>query len=164
LLRQQPVHRLIEFILSSGGVEVEEFPKRAAEGIGVKSTRGSEFGGGFQNAGHDHGHDQIEFAAGMLVEESVELQPVQGAEDSGNMAMRSGAEDIEGEGKRGAHGSGAFQDGAKGLDLSRRPMREVGEGAVENLAVETEGLAEEDGGWGIAVGDGGHVHVYIIHE
>jgi hypothetical protein len=43
-------------------------------------------------------------------------------------------------------------------------MGEVGEGAVADLAVEAEGLAEEDGRRGVAVGHGGHVHVYIIHK
>jgi hypothetical protein len=41
-------------------------------------------------------------------------------------------------------------------------MGEVGEGAVADLAAETEGLAEEDGGRGVAVGHGGDVHVYIV--
>jgi hypothetical protein len=43
-------------------------------------------------------------------------------------------------------GSGALQDGAEGVDLSGRPTGEVGEGAVADFAVETEGFAEEDGG------------------
>jgi hypothetical protein len=41
-------------------------------------------------------------------------------------------------------------------------MGEIGEGAVADLAVAAEGLAEEDGGRGVAVGDGGDVHAYII--
>jgi len=41
---------------------------------------------------------------------------------------------------------------------------EIGEGAVEDLAVLTEGLAEEDGGRGVAIGDGGDVHAYTIHQ
>jgi hypothetical protein len=141
---------------------MEEFTESAAESIGVKSARGGEFGGGFQNAGHDHGHDQIEFAAGMLVDESVELQLVEGAEDRGHVAMRTGADDVESLRKRRADGSGAFQDAAESIDLGGRPMREVGEGAVADLAVETKGLAEEDSGRGVAVGDVGDVHAYIV--
>jgi len=77
---------------------------------------------------------------------------VQGAEDGGNVAVRAGADDIEGLRKRGAKGSSAFQDGAESIDLRRGPMREVGEGAVVDLAVKTERLAKEDGGRGVAVG------------
>jgi hypothetical protein len=141
---------------------MEEFTESAAQSIGVKSARGGEFGGGFQNAGHDHGHDQIEFAAGMFVDESVELQLAEGAEDRGNVAMRTGADDVESSRKRRADGSGAFQDGAESLDLGGRPMREVGEGAVLDLAVAAKGLAEEDSGRGVAVGDVGDVHAYIL--
>jgi hypothetical protein len=43
-------------------------------------------------------------------------------------------------------------------------MREVGEGAVADLAVETKGLAEEDSGRGVAVGDVGDVHAYILSQ
>ena len=87
---------------------------------------------------------------------------MQRAEDSGNVAMRAGADDIEGLSERSADGSGALQDRAESMDLSRWPMGDIGEGAVVDLAIESEGLAEEDGGWGVAVGDGGHIHVYII--
>ena len=41
-------------------------------------------------------------------------------------------------------------------------MGEVGEGAVADLAVEAERFAEENGGRGAAVGDGGDVHAYMI--
>jgi hypothetical protein len=78
------------------------------------------------------------------------------------MAMGAGADDVEGLRQRGADGSSAFQDGAECVDFGRRPMGDVGEGAVEDLAVETEGFAEEDGGRGVAVGYGGDVHAYII--
>jgi hypothetical protein len=41
-------------------------------------------------------------------------------------------------------------------------MGEVGESAVADLAMEAEGFAEEDGGRGVAVGDGGDIHAYMI--
>ena len=48
--------------------------------------------------------------------------------------------------------------------MSGRPMGEVGESAVVDLAVESEGFAEEDGGWGLSVGHSGDVHVYTIWQ
>jgi hypothetical protein len=43
-------------------------------------------------------------------------------------------------------------------------MGEIGDGAVVDLAVFAEALAQEDGGWGVAVGHDGDVHVYMISE
>jgi hypothetical protein len=39
---------------------------------------------------------------------------------------------------------------------------EVGEGAVLDLAVVAKGLPQEDGGRGVAVGDGGDIHDFHI--
>jgi hypothetical protein len=154
---------LVEIILRNG-IEVEQFAQGASEGIGVKGARGGEFGSWLENTGDDHGDDGIALPAGMLVDELVELQTVQGAKDSGDVAVRARADDVEGLRKRGAQGSGAFQNGAEGVELGRRPIREIGEGAVADLAVETEGLAEEDGGRGVAIGDSGDVHAYYISQ
>jgi hypothetical protein len=101
-------------------------------------------------------------ASWVVVDEGVEQQSAQGAEDCGDMAVGTGADDIEGLRQGSAESRGALEDGTKGIDLSLGPMREIGEGAVADFAVEAEGLTEEDGGRGEAVGDGGHVHAYRI--
>ena len=90
------------------------------------------------------------------------MAAAQGAEDRGNVAMRTGADDVERLREREANGSSAFEDGAKSLDLSGGPMREVDEGAGVDRAVAAEGLAEEDRGRGVAIGNGSDVHAYII--
>src|ERR1039457_188263 len=66
------------------------------------------------------------------------MQAAQGAEDRGHVAVRAGADDIEGLRKRGADGSGALQDRAEGVELSGGPMGEVGKRAVADLAAETK--------------------------
>src|SRR5579883_3489067 len=43
-----------------------------------------------------------------------------------------------------------------------RPVGEIGQGAILDLAVLAEGFAQEEGGWGVAVGDGGDVHDFCI--
>jgi hypothetical protein len=98
----------------------------------------------------------------MLIDERAELQFLQGAEDGGDVAMGTRADDVECMGQGSADGSGSLQNGAEGVDLSLRPMGEVGESAVVDFAVETEAFAEEDGGRGFAIGYGGNVHVYTI--
>jgi len=143
---------------------MEEFGEGAAEGIGVKGTSRGEFGSWFQNAGNDHGQDQITMAAGLFIDEGVEMQPLERAEDRGDVAVRAGADDVKGLRERGAEGGGALENGAEGIDLRRGPMGEIGESAVEDLAVLAEGLAEEDGRRGVAVGDRGDVHAYTIQQ
>src|SRR5437016_3078752 len=54
------------------------------------------------------------------------------------------------------------QSAAERLDTSGIPMGEIGEGAIFHFALFAEGLAEEDGRGGIAVGDGGDVHTYLL--
>jgi hypothetical protein len=101
--------------------------------------------------------------AGMWIDEGVEVQTSEGAEDGGDVAVRAGADDVEGLRERGAERGGTLEDGAEGVDLSRGPVREIGEGSVEDFATLAEGFAEEDSGRGVAVGDGGDIHAYIIH-
>jgi hypothetical protein len=55
-----------------------------------------------------------------------------------------------------------LQNAAECEDLGGGPIREVGESALDNFTVEAGALAQEDGGRGIAVGDGFYVPVYII--
>src|ERR1022692_4417778 len=111
---------------------MQQLPQSAAESIRMQGARSGQLGGWFENAGHDQGHDQIEFASGLGVEEPFEMQAAQGAEDRGHVAMRAGADDIEGLRQRGADGSGALQDRAEGVELSGGPMGRVGERAVRS--------------------------------
>src|ERR1017187_8180673 len=90
------------------------------------------------------------------------MQAAQGAEDRGHVAVRAGADEIDGLRKRGADGSGALQDRAEGVELSGGPMGEVGKRAVADLAAETKTLANEDRGRGVAVGNWGDIHACII--
>jgi len=141
---------------------MKQLAERAAEGIGVKGAGGGEFGSWLENAGCDHGQYEIAFVVGMLIEEAIEMQFVHGAEDGGDVAVRTGADDIEGLRQRGPEGSVTFQNGAQCIDLSRGPVGEISDGAVVDLAVFAEALTQEDSWRGVAVGDDGDVHVYII--
>ena len=74
----------------------------------MKGAGSGEFGGWFQNAGHDHGHHEIAIAVGMLIEEAIEMQVMQSAEDGGDVAVRAGPDDVKGLRQRGADGSRAL--------------------------------------------------------
>lgn len=127
----------------------------------MKSTSSGEFGGRIDDARDDHGDHEITLAARGWVEDGIESEFAKGAEDCGDVTVRLGAEDVKGFGQ-GIGGGAALEDMTQRLDLVRGPVGEVGEGAIFDFAIEAEGFAEEDGGRGAAVGDGCHVHVYII--
>ena len=62
--------------------------------------------------------------------------------------------------EEGGDGEAALEQDAQAFDEVSGPLGEVGEGAFLDLAVVAVGLAEQDGGWGGAVGDGLNVHDY----
>jgi hypothetical protein len=76
------------------------------------------------------------------------------------MAVGSGALNLEGGG--GGDEGLAFEEAAEGVDLGGGPSGKIGEGSFNDTAIKTRGFAEEDGGRGVAVGDGLDVHGYII--
>ena len=130
----------------------------------MKAASGGEFGGRLDDARHDHGDDEVALPAGGRIEDGIQLQVVQATEDCGGMAVRPGAGDAETIRQRGGGGSQRTGEGeAEGFNLTSAEMSDVGEGAGFDFAVLAIGFAEEDGGRGVAVGDGGHVHAYIIH-
>jgi len=78
------------------------------------------------------------------------------AESSGDVAVGSGALNLERVG-RGDEGL-AFEESTQSVYLAGGPSRKVGERALDDTTVDTGGLAEENGGRGLAVGDGFHIH------
>ena len=164
LSREQPVHGLVElgFI---GGIDPEQLAETGVESGGVKAASGGEFGSRVEDSSDDHGQDEIAVAAGNRVEDGIELQVAQAAENSGGVTVRKRAGDEEGirQGRSGGW-KRAGQGQAEGIDLMRAEMRDVGESASFDFAVFAEGFAEEDGGRRVAIGDGSHVHAYILSQ
>src|SRR5208283_108147 len=54
------------------------------------------------------------------------------------------------------------QQTAESFNAGGRPVRQVGDGAILDLAILPEGFAQEDGGGRVAVGDGGDIHDFYI--
>jgi hypothetical protein len=86
----------------------------------------------------------------------VKTEAAEGAENGGDMAVRERAENLEGtvDGDKGL----AFEEAAEGVDLSGGPGGEIGECAFVDFGAIADGLAEEDGGRGVAVRDGLNIH------
>src|ERR1700751_5986886 len=57
-----------------------------------------------------------------------------------------------------------LEQGAQAFDDLRRPVTEVEQGPLLDLAVDAIALAQQDGGRGIAVGNGLDVHGYLYRE
>ena len=94
----------------------------------MKPARRSQFGGRVDDAGYDHGHDEIALSAGSGVEDGIQVQVAQATENCGDMAMRKGSGDEEGILQRRRRRSGrAGQDQAESFDLMGGEMRDVAE-------------------------------------
>src|SRR5215469_17570934 len=129
----------------------------------MQPASGSQFGGWLDDAGHNHGDDEVALTAGSRVEDGIQMQVAQATEDGGDVAVGKRARDVKGMGQGGRWCcQRAGQSRTEGVNLLGGKMGDVGEGASLDFAVLTVRLAQEDGGRGVAVGDGGDVHAYII--
>ena len=70
---------------------MEDVTETVMEGIAVKAASGRQFGSGFDDAGNDHGDDEIALAAGSRIEDGIQMQVAQATEHGGDMAVRQGA-------------------------------------------------------------------------
>ena len=159
---EQPVHGGVEVVLV-GVVDAEDLGEGVARGIGGQASGGGELGAGGEDAGGDEGHGALALGRGRGGEGAVEAQFPERAEDGGDMAVGVGAEDVDGVGGSGERGAALEQD-LEAVDQGGRPLGEVGEGAFADLAALAEGLAQEDGGRRVAVGDGLDVHGHGLYE
>jgi hypothetical protein len=78
------------------------------------------------------------------------------------VAVGQGA--LDGEEFAGGDEGFIVQEATESLHFLGRPGGEVGEGAFADFGAFADGLAEEDGGRGVAVGDGLDVHGTIMTQ
>lgn len=144
---------------------MEQPAETVTKGVGVKAASGGEFGSRFDDAGDDHGNDEIALTGGRWVKDGIEMKIAQGTENGGDMTMRMGAGDAERVRQGSCGGSQQARKGrAKSFNLMGGEVGDVGKGAGFDLAIEAERFTEENGGRGVAVGDCGHVHAYIVKQ
>jgi hypothetical protein len=157
---EQPVKGVIELRFVDLRIQAQQRRQRGGSGLRMKSTGSGQFGGRFENASDHHGDDQIALGTRGAGEDGFQAGAPQSAESRGDVAVGGGAPNLEGVG-RGDEGL-AFEDATEGVNLGSRPSGEIGEGALDDFASGAGGLAEEDGGRGIAIGDGLHIHGAMI--
>ena len=157
LASQQPVHRLVQLIL----IDRAE-AQRGAEGgdgaFGSEGTSGGQLGASVDDAGDDHGQDQIARAAGGTGDEGMQAELLEEAEDGGDVAVRGTAH--TGEEGLGINQGLTLEGSADEIDDVVWEVRDIAEGFMFDLAVLAKGSAEEVGVIGfVAAADssGGYV-------
>ena len=122
---EQPVEGVIELGFFDRLVEIEHGSQRGGGGIGMEAAGGGQLGGWFDNAGDDHGDDQIPLGAAGAEQDRLQAGAAQSAESSGDVAVGSGALNPESVG--GGDEGLAFEDPAEGVELGGGPSGKVSE-------------------------------------
>src|SRR5271165_2775640 len=158
---QQPVHGLIQVVFLGLA-----HPQLLGQGGAVPVAGGSQFGSGIEQALHDHGQDQVALATRLGGEDGIQPELADGPQEGFDVTV--GKRLLGGEQVLGGDQRFILQQAAEGLDLLLGPMGEIGEGALVGLVAFAPTFAEEDGGRGVAVGDGLDVHgsnyAYYINQ
>src|SRR5579862_3699159 len=109
----------------------------------MEAAGGGQLGGWFENAGDDHGDDQIPLGAAGAEQDRLQAGAAQSTESSGDVAVGSGALNLESVG--GGDEGLSLKDPAEGVELGGGPSGKVSEGALDDATIETGGVAEEIG-------------------
>ena len=151
LSREEPVE---------GGVQLIDLrilhPELLGQGGGVPQPGGRELRAGLDEPLGDHGQHELAFTAGLGSDQRRDPEPAHGSQDGFNVAMRARASDDEG--VLGTDELIPPQQTAKGLDLLGGPIGEIGESALADLAFFAPGLAQQNSGGRVTVGDTLDVH------
>src|SRR5260370_5602786 len=151
LPRQQPVHGAIEVIF--GGVDHAQF---LGQGGAVPQSGSGQLGTGVEDGFDQHGQHQIALATRLGGEDGVEAEFANGKQNGFDMAVGHGS--AGGEQVLGGNQGFVAEEATKVFDFVFGPIGEVGQGAFEDFVALTEAFAQQDGGRGVAVGDGFDVH------
>src|SRR5258705_11791695 len=87
---EQPVERAIELSFVDRIVQTEHGSQRGSGRFRMESASGGRFGGGFENAGDDHGDNQITLAAGRWGEDGFQSEAPERSRRSGDVAAGGG--------------------------------------------------------------------------
>ena len=152
----QPVHRCVEFILVDG-LQPQDLAEGGDSALRVQGASGGQFGAGVDDAGDNHGDDEIAPATGRTSDEGMQAELLEGAEDGGDMAV--GVATQAGEGGLGIDQGFAFESSADKIDDVVGEVGDVAEGFMLDLAVVAEGSAQQMGmvGGVFVMAGGGYV-------
>ena len=156
LALQQPVQRGVEFVLVDIA-EAEHLAEAGGGGGGRQRPRGGEFRCGLEDPADQQGEHEVPVAIAVGAEDAVETDLAGGAECRGDVAVRQAADDGEGVSLGGDDGA-ALEHAAQPFDVSGRPVRQVAQSALTDLATLAIALAQQDGRGRVPVGNGFDIH------
>ena len=113
LAPHQPVHRLVQLVLVDC-TQLQDLAQGGDCALRVQGAGSGQFGAGVDDAGDDHGDDQIAQAAGGTSDEGMQVELLEGAEDGGDVAV--GVATQAGEGSFGIDQRFAFESSADEID------------------------------------------------
>ncbi len=159
LLSHQPVESFVELLLVDRP-ELDHLAQRAGRRLVIEPPGRRQLGGRINEPRHGHGDAQRHLSVRLptaLGQEPVEPELAQRAQRRRNMTMRQAAQDAQRLLIRRSHRLVA-QYPTQGLDLHRRPIRQIGERALLDLVAVAIAFAQQDRGRRIAIGNALDVH------
>lgn len=157
LLAAEPVEGGVD-LPRGDTAKAEGFAQRMAGGVDVEHPRGCQLGRRVEQPGDDERQRQVTTALrGSAGQQVGEADASGGGEGGKNVTMRQRAADFEAM-LADRDERVAAQSGTQGVDALDRQLREVGKGAVLDLAILAVGFAQQERGAGVTVRDLGDVH------
>ena len=144
LALQQPVQRLVEFVLIDL-TEAEQFAEARCGGGGRQRTCGREFGCRVDDPTDQESEDEIATTIAAGAEDTVKADLVGGTERGGDVAVWQAADD----GERvtlGGNDGATLEHAAQAFNVGRRPVGKIAQCAFANLAAFAVALAQQDRG------------------
>ena len=163
---QQPIHALVEVVLVNV-FESEFGAERMAGGVRVQGGTSGEFAFGIKDTGSDKGDGEASLFRVFGCDDAMELQVTEAAEYGGDVSMGDTFGEAEGvlEGVLWViDGDARAQEDADVVDDVIGEFGDIGESGFDDFAAIAFALADEVGGAGTAVGDGGDIHGYLLRK
>ncbi len=149
--RQQPIHRVIQIVF--GGVHHAQFLGQCGR---VPQPGGAQFRARVYQALGDHGEHELPFPTGFGRNNRVETELSDRPENGFYRTMREGALHNEKTLRRDERH--ILQEEAEGLDLCRRPMRQISQGPLVDGLAFPPALTQENRGTRLSIGNRFDIH------
>src|SRR6266403_369661 len=162
LADRQPVECAIELVLVDHP-ETELLAKAGGRRVRRQRPGGGKLGTGSEDAVDHQGQDEVAAAVAVWAEQPIEADLARRAERRVDMTMRQRADDGDGILVLGNDGA-AFEQRLEAGDPLVRPVGEVQQRALLDLASLAVALAQQDGRRRVAVGDVFDIHGNVIAD
>src|SRR5450631_1113292 len=159
LLGEEPIERVVKFLLVDLA-ERQHGAERRGRGGAVEQPRGGELGGRIEQPHHHQGGDERHHARSLslaLRQQIVKAELAQHAERGRDMAVGQATHELEVRARL-VRRILVAQQPAQRFDLAIRPMRDVGQRALLDLAVLAISLPQQKSRWRCPIRNPINVH------